>query len=325
MRAYRLLTILMLLQARGQVTARELAERLEVSRRTVYRDLEALAAAGAPVYAERGGGGGWKLLEDRALQVPTLDNAQRLALQLGGRRDLQDDLGLRGAAELAWARLEVALGRDDVAIDERLLVDSPSWRGVRDDVTALPIIQQAVFRGRRLQICYERSGKPVERIVDPLGLVVKGRIWYLIAAVNGQARTYRVSRVLEATTLPEPVERPDGFQLRDWWAGQQRDFVEQLPRYVVRAKARGGALESLRRGGWYVVIEHQSEPDEAAFCELQLTFNAEFHALGWAFAGGEDIEVLEPPELRTSLIARAKLVLDHYQGENGAIQRCPPR
>src|SRR5688572_4519030 len=166
MRAYRMLTILLLLQSRGQVTAGELAERLEVSRRTVYRDLEALAAAGAPVYAERGDGGGWRMLDGGELELPSLDEAQLRALQIGGRRDLLDDLGLRGAAELAWARLETALDRDDPAIDDRLLVDSPSWRERRDDVSALPIIQRAVFRGQRVQILYESRGEPVGRTVD---------------------------------------------------------------------------------------------------------------------------------------------------------------
>jgi predicted DNA-binding transcriptional regulator YafY len=312
MRAYRMLTILLLLQSRGQVTAGELAERLEVSRRTVYRDLEALAAAGAPVYAERGSGGGWRMLDGGELELPSLDDAQLRALQLGGRRDLLDDLGLRGAAELAWARLETALDRDDPAIDERLLIDSPSWRDRRDDVTALPVIQRAVFRGQRLQMLYERGGEPVGRMVDPLGLVVKGSTWYLVAAAGGQLRTYRVSRVLEATLLPEPAERPDDFRLREWWAEQQRGFVERLPRYAVQALARGRALELMAFGGWFATIERQSEPDRDGFCELDLAFNAEFHALAWACAGGSDIIIRNPPELRQRIIEQAEVLLAHY-------------
>ena len=312
MRAYRMLTILLLLQSRGQVTAGELAERLEVSRRTVYRDLEALASAGAPVYAERGSGGGWRMLDGGELELPSLDEAQLRALQIGGRRDLLDDLGLRGASELAWARIETALGRDDSAIDERLLVDSPSWRERRDDLSALPVVQRAVFRGQRLQILYERDGEPVGRTVDPLGLVVKGSIWYLVAAHDGQLRTYRISRILEATQLPEPVERPAGFRLREWWDAQQRGFVERLPRYEVQALARNRALETLTRAGWYVTIERQSEPDEDGFCELDLAFNAEYHALGWACAGGADVIVRNPPELREQIARQAAVLLARY-------------
>jgi len=313
MRAYRMLTILLLLQSRGHVTAGELAERLEVSRRTVYRDLEALSAAGAPVYAERGGGGGWRMLDGGDLELPSLDDAQLRALQLGGRRDLLDDLGLRGAAELAWARLEEALDRRDPALDERLLVDSPSWRGRRDDVALLPVIQRAVFRGQRLSFLYDRGGEPVGREVDPLGLVVKGSTWYLIAAAGGQPRTYRVSRILEATIIPEPVMRPDGFRLREWWGEQQREFVEQLPRYPVRALARGQSLETLTRAGWYATVERQSEPNEDGYCEIDVAFNIEFHALGWACAGGPDVIVLDPPELREKIAERAAVLLRQYR------------
>jgi predicted DNA-binding transcriptional regulator YafY len=310
-RAYRLLTILLLLQTREQVTARELAERLEVSRRTIYRDLEALAAAGAAVYAERGYGGGWRLLDGSKLQLPALDTAQLRALQLGGRRDLLDDLGLRDAAMLAWSQLEVARGQDDAQqpLDERLLIDSPSWRERRDDVAALAEIQRAVFHSRRLQILYDRGGEPVARTLDPLGLVVKGSTWYLVAAVDGQPRTYRVSRVLEATQLSEPASRPGGFHLRAWWDEQQRGFVARLPRYAVVALVRGAAQATLAHGGWFVTVERQSEPDADGFCATELAFNAEYYALGWAFAGGADVVICEPTALCERLVGLAAQLL----------------
>jgi predicted DNA-binding transcriptional regulator YafY len=313
MRAYRLLTILLLLQSRGQVTARELAERLEVSQRTIYRDLEALSSAGAPVYAERGSGGGWRMLDGSGPELPGLDDAQIRALLLGGRRDLQEDLGLRGAAELAWARLEEAIGPRDQTADELLLVDSPSWRGRRDDVAALPVVQRAVFHGRRMQMLYGRDGEPVGRLVDPLGLVVKGSNWYLVAAVDGQPRTYRVSRVLEATLLPERVTRPEGFRLREWWDAQQRDFVERLPRFPVQALARGQSLDSLSRVGWYATVERQSEPDDDGYRTVAVAFQAEFHALGWAFSGGVDVVILQPVALRKRLVQLADVTLGIYR------------
>jgi predicted DNA-binding transcriptional regulator YafY len=248
-------------------------------------------------------------------ELPGLDDAQVRALLLGGRRDLQEDLGLRGAAELVWARLENAIGPRDQSVDELLLVDSPSWRGQRDDVSALPIVQRAVFHGKRMQMLYERDGEPVGRLVDPLGLVVKGSNWYLVAAVDGQPRTYRVSRVLEATVLPEQVARPEGFKLRDWWNVQQRDFVERLPRYPVRALARGESLDALSRVGWYATIERQSEPDDDGYRTLDVVFQAEFHALGWAFTGGTDVVILRPLSLRERLVGLAYATLGTYRVE----------
>lgn len=309
MRAYRLLSILLLLQSRGSVTARELAERLEVSRRTVYRDMDALAAAGAPVYAERGNRGGWRLLDSGDVDLPGLDEAQLRALQLGGRRDLLDDLGLRGAADLIWARLGEAANLRDA--DERLLVDEAGWRGRREDLSALPAIQRAVFGGRRLEILYERIDNQVRRTVDPLGLVAKGSIWYLVAAVDGEPRTYRVSRVREAVVLADPARPVEDFRLRTWWDAQQRDFTERLPRHPVRALARASALEWLRMGGWFVTIQRQSEPGPDSFCELELTFDAPDRALAWAFTGGADVVLLDPPELRLALAEQARAVLAH--------------
>lgn len=321
MRAYRLLSILLLLQTRGTLTARELAERLEVSQRTIYRDMDALSAAGAPVYAERGGNGGWRLLGEASPEVPGLDAAQLRALQLGGRRDLLDDLGLREAAELAWAQLESALGpapSTDPLQDERLLVDHPSWRGKRDAVAALPTIQRAVFAGQRLDMVYERSDGTVERTVDPLGLVVKGSVWYLVGRVDEQLRTYRVSRVVDATLRRETVQRPPDFRLREWWEASQAQFQRELPRYPLEVRVRGQALEWLTRGGWWAEIEEQSEADADGFCLLRVAFNAYEWALAWVFVGGADVQVLEPAELRDDLLRRAQSVLERADAVNTA-------
>jgi predicted DNA-binding transcriptional regulator YafY len=320
MRAYRLLSILLLLQAQpgGALSAGDIATRLGVSRRTVYRDMDALSAAGVPVYAERGNGGGWRLLDTNQHELPGIDEAQLRALQLGGRRDLQEDLGLRGAADLIWARLTDISS----APDERLLIDEAGWRGRRegDDLSNLPTIQRAVFSGQRLTIDYERNDGPVTRIVDPLGLVAKGSIWYLVAAVDGAPRTYRVSRVRDATLLPEPVSRPGGFRLRDWWQAQQQDFVERLPRYSVKALVRGPAIDWLRFGGWYATIERQSEPREDGFRELTIRFDALDRALAWAFSSGRDVILLDPPDLRDALANQARVVLDHL----GEVEGCGP-
>lgn len=337
MRAYRLLSILLLLQTRGTVTARELATRLEVSPRTIYRDMDALSAAGVPVFAERGGNGGWHLLTGNTPDVPGLDTVQMRALQLGGRRDLLEDLGLREASELAWARLEAALGgggsgdmqqgRPQGRLqgqDERLLVDHPSWRGRREVVSELPVIQRAVFSGQRLDMLYERNGEPVARTVDPLGLVIKGSVWYLVAQVGEQMRTYRVSRVLEATLRRETFTRPPDFHLRSWWEASQVQFREVLPRFPLHVRVRGAALEWLTRGGWWSKVESASVPDAHGFVEVHVNFDAYEWALAWCFIGGDDVQVLAPPELRADLVQRAQAVLRSAGTDTAAPAASPP-
>ncbi len=160
---------------------------------------------------------------------------------------------------------------------------------------------------------YERAGEPVERTVDPLGLVAKGSIWYLVAAVDGEPRTYRVSRVLEANVLAEPSRRPEGFRLRAWWDSQRRDFAERLPRHEVQALARGAALDWLRFGGWYATVVSQSEPRPDGFRALELTFDEPDRALAWAFTGGMDVILLAPVELRDQLAQQAEAVLTHLR------------
>src|SRR6185436_11627324 len=178
MRADRLLSILLLLQSRGQLSGRELAERLEVSERTLHRDMDALSAAGVPVFALRGRKGGWQLDEDWRTQVPGLDEAELRALLMAQPRVVGDGR-LASAAERALQKLIASLPvglRDKAAsIRQRLHVDTAGWRGARDDLSMLPIVQDAVARDRKLTIWYRRAGKEVvERAVDPLGLVAKG-------------------------------------------------------------------------------------------------------------------------------------------------------
>jgi predicted DNA-binding transcriptional regulator YafY len=185
MRADRLLSALLLLQAHGRLTGRELARRLEVSGRTVHRDMEALSAAGVPVFALRGAHGGWQLDNGWRTQVPGLDEAELRALLMSQPRMI-GDTRLAGAAERAigklLASLPVTLRQQAASIRQRLYVDTTGWRGVSENLVMLPMVQEAVSRDRKLKIHYQRPGtEAVERIVDPLGLVAKGSTWYLVA------------------------------------------------------------------------------------------------------------------------------------------------
>src|SRR5215510_1210258 len=211
MKADRLLSTLLLLQAHGRLTGREMAKRLEVSMRTVHRDMEALSAAGVPVFALRGAQGGWQLDKGWRTQAPGLDETELQALLMSQPR-VMGDVRLAAAAENALAKLvaslPAAMRERAASIRQRLHVDTTAWRGTGENLAMLPVVQDAVARDRRLSIRYDKSNRElVERTVDPLGLVAKGSTWYLFARTGRGMRTFRVSRIMEATLLDETFER----------------------------------------------------------------------------------------------------------------------
>ena len=265
MRADRLLSILLLLQTNRRLTAGELARRLGVSPRTIYRDMDALSAAGVPVVAERGSAGGWALLDDYRTDLTGLTEAESRALFLAAPARPLADLGLGQAAEAALIKLLAALPAMTRHAAEyarqRIYVDTAGWRQAEEPLTALPVLQDAVWRERTVRLAYCRGdGTTVERLVDPLGLVAKGRIWYLVAAVEGELRTYRVSRVLEATPTEEPCARPTDFDLAAYWERSSADFRAARPHYRVTVRAAAGDIQQIGRLGGFVRILRTDPP-----------------------------------------------------------------
>jgi predicted DNA-binding transcriptional regulator YafY len=310
MRADRLLSILLLLQVHQRITTRELARRLEVSQRTIHRDMEALGAAGVPVFAERGAGGGWRLVEKYQTDLTGLTPAEIQALFLKPS-GLLTDLGLSRASEAALIKLLAALPsisrRDAEFVRQRIHVDGAGWFRSGEDVPFLPTLQEALWQERRLGLSYQRSdGAVVERLVDPLGLVAKGRIWYLVAAVEGEMRTYRVSRVQGAQVVDQPCMRPRDFDLAAHWEQSKVDFKANLPRYLATVRAAPDALPRIRSGWVFARILHQDPPDAEGWVRLSIQFEVEDEACERVLSLGPQIEVLEPPELREKVLCLAE-------------------
>ncbi len=223
--------MLLLLQARGQVTAAELAERLEVSPRTVYRDAEALSSAGVPVYTERGRSGGIRLLPGYRTDVTRLTQDEARTLFVLTTRGAHEDLGLGNAARSAILKVMRAIPEPfrpaATATSQRILVDPAGWMRGSEPAGQLGVLQAAVFSGRRLRLGYRSSGprkpgeprKPgaSERVVDPYGLVCKAGIWYLVADQRGEPRLFRVSRVTSAVPDEAPARHRDGVELAELW------------------------------------------------------------------------------------------------------------
>jgi predicted DNA-binding transcriptional regulator YafY len=319
MRADRLISILTFLQNKSRMTAGDLATRLEVSERTIFRDMEALGMAGIPVVADRGVGGGWSLLDSYRTHLTGLNLAEIQALFVNTPQQLLDDLGLRAASELALIKLLgnlPALQRQNAEfIRQRIHIDSSGWKDFNEDISALPAVQEAIWSERKVTLVYRRGdGETVERTLDPLGLVAKGSVWYLIAGVENDFRTYRVSRIDSVTMLAEPVIRPPEFDLATYWRDSTARFTATLPRYPAKMRVKTSMLAWIK--SWrFGKIDAISAPDADDWVEVTAVFDVIEEACGYILGCGDHIEVLEPAELRVRVIELAQNVVAFYGRE----------
>jgi predicted DNA-binding transcriptional regulator YafY len=305
MRATRLVSLLLQLQTRGRLTAAELAERLEVSVRTVHRDVESLAAAGVPVEAVRGPAGGYRLAGGYRTRLTGLTADEAEALFAAGMPGPAAELGLGGEFAAARLKLLAALPhelQERATRAERLFhLDTRGWFRAEDRVPHLPALAAAVWQGCRARIRYREGGLVVQRTIDPLGLVLKGGAWYVVARRSVGMRVYRVSRVASVRALEETFERPSAFELTVFWEQWSRSFEETLPRVEVTVRVD----EDVRR--WL--------PGEPRVDEDGRTVVAFAH-LGDAYREllrfGTQLEVLEPAELRERIAETSRDVAAMY-------------
>jgi len=317
MRADRLLSILLLLQNRGRATTRELAERLEVSPRTIHRDMEALGTSGVPVYADRGAAGGWKLAEGYRTNLTGLKTEEMSALLLAAPA-LLADLGLLRPFENAVQKLLASapsiLKNDAEVARERIHVDGAGWHQAAEPVVHLQRIQEAVWLERSIRIAYVRNGDgepPTERVVRPLGLVAKRSTWYLVAEADSDYRTYRVSRIADVELLDETFERPAGFNLAAYWQQSTETFRSSLPRYETKLLATPLAVRRLQSEKFATLVS-AGETTRPGRMEATVQFHTLETAAEAVLGFGADAFVLEPVELRDYVLARARGIVDLY-------------
>ncbi len=314
--------MLLLLQARGQVTAAELAERLEVSPRTVYRDAEALSSAGVPVYTERGRAGGIRLLPGYRTDVTGLTQDEARALFVLTTGGVHEDLGLGNAARSAILKVMRAVPEPfrpaATATSQRILVDPAGWMRGSEPAGQLGVLQGAVFAGRRLRLRYRSSGQrePSERVVDPYGLVCKSGIWYLVADQRGEPRLFRVSRVTSAVPVEAPVRRRDGVELAELWHTLRRQVEERPAEVAVLARVRREWLDMFRRiCASHLVGGEEDSEGGAEWAAVRLRFGA-VPAARMLLSFGSHVEVMSPPEVRADLAMVAAEVVARYAGSN---------
>ena len=321
MRADRLISILLLLQIHTRITARELAERLEVSERTVHRDMEALSMAGIPVFAERGAGGGWSLTENYKTNLNGLNDTEVQALFLTRPPRLLADLGLDKASEGALLKLLAAIPatarRKAENVSQRIYVDVAGWRNADEAVPWLPVIQDAVWQERKLKLAYQRGDEcAVERVVEPLGLVAKGSVWYLVAQIEGGIRNYRIGRVRQAELLEEGFVRPAAFDLAATWRQSNAEFKAKFPRYEVTVRVHPEALWRLQFGGRFATVEQISEPEADGWMRATMNYQVAENACENLLGLGTQVEIVEPVELREQVVELARSVVAFYAGQS---------
>ncbi len=320
MRADRLLSLLLLLQNRGRTTAPELAAELEVSVRTVYRDIDALGASGVPVLADRGPAGGYRLADGYRTRLTGLTDAQAGSLFLAGVPGPAQDLGLGADLAAAQLKLQAALPAQLAGrarqVQERFHLDATAWFRDADPVPHLARIAQAVWDQRVLHAHYRRWRGEVRRELHPLGLVLKGGIWYLVAGVGDDAvRTYRVARFLAVDTAEDGFERPAGFELAAYWQDSTDRLEAALRRRTaqLRLSPRGRQLLPMQFGAAGTrALADAGPPDADGWVRISLAVESEAVAVGDLLRLGTEAEVLGPPELRRALAETVTALADRY-------------
>ena len=326
MRADRLVSLLLLLQNRGRMTAPELSVELEVSVRTVYRDVEALGAAGVPVLADRGPEGGYRLMDGYRTRLTGLTDAEAESLFLIGvptaARDLGMDAVLTTARHKLRAALPTPLAERAARAQDRFHLDAPAWFRDADEVPHLGVITEAVWERRILLVRYLRWRGEVERELCPLGIVLKGGTWYLVAlageGTEPAVRTYRVSRVQEAHPTGELFDRPTGFDLVEYWEESARRLEASVLQGTAHLRLAPEAVKLLpmRFGAIGRRALEAAAPAEAdGWVEVHLEVESLPVAVGDLLRMGASAEVLGPPDLRRAVAAEAEATARLYGGE----------
>ncbi|GLH82146.1 transcriptional regulator [Bradyrhizobium sp. SSBR45G] len=319
MRASRLLSILTTLQAKGQATAPELAEACEVSVRTIYRDIDALAAAGIPVYAERGAEGGFRLLDGYRVRLNGLSPAETDALFMAGLPGPAAALGL-DALSTAQTKLVAALPQSLRAnagrMQARFHLDAPGWFGEAEEPPHLRAIADALLADRLVDIRYQSWRAEKRRRVAPLGLVLKGGSWYLAGKVERSVRTYRVARILDCTVTDESFARPPAFDLAAHWrAATERLEAELHPNIAtVRLSPLGVKLLEVWSQPYVRARTRLADDADADGWRIATipTGTTLWHAAGELLRFGPEADVLDPPELRAKMAELAQAMARRY-------------
>jgi predicted DNA-binding transcriptional regulator YafY len=325
MLASRLLSTLMLLQARGRVSARELAAAFEVSVRTVHRDIDQLSAAGIPVYAERGRNGGFALLDGYRTKLTGLTQPEAESLFLAGLPGPAAQLGLADMLSAARLKLLAALPAHAQPgaerISARFHLDPDPWFRAADPHPCLQTVARAVWSETVLEIHYRPAGREEARTtrVLPLGLVLKAGTWYLVAQIRKAIRTFRVASIETAKAAEEWFVRPKNFDLAAHWKKACRDYEDGLWRShaVIRLSPHGAGLLHLLGSHVQAVAQETAKPDRGGWIRCTIPIESEMQGVRELIRLCEDVEVLGPPTLREKMAATLSAMARRHGSASG--------
>ena len=312
MKSDRLVSLLLLLQARSPRSARDLAEALEVSARTIYRDVEALSLSGVPVYAERGSNGGIALAEGYRKAITQFSTEELNALFLAAADPLAE-LGVTGH-QRALDKLAGALPdlqrRAAQQARQRILLDHNRWYRTQQPAEVLATLRRAVWDDRKIELQYrDRTGAETTRTVDPLGLVSKAGVWYLIARdPNGEERTFRAERIVAAKELPERFTRPESFDLGAYWIASQAAMQSGADPYEVTLRAQNDAVDMIV-SFWNAQIVDHGDGEKT----LRVRFPSQSAAVSQITGWGARVRIIEPRDLLDAAIAHLREALASYE------------
>ncbi len=319
MRADRLLSLMMLLQTRKQMTAEELADELEVSKRTIYRDIDALGIAGVPVYANGGPGGGYALLDSYRTTLTGLNDHEIRALFMLTIPGPLADLGVNQQLKAAILKLTSSFAADHHEhadyLRQRLHLDPAGWFQADEPVPHLKTVQEAAWQDRQLVLSYRRrNGTVSSRTISPFGLVAKASIWYLVAATDRGMRVYRVSRIESVQMTQAHFIRPQGFDLAEFWTDWVIGYKASLPKYPVTLRIGPDLIPVLHNILGYDVrpLLEQARPDSEGWRVVDHTFEKFEEAQTYVLGMGASVDVIAPEELRASVLKIAADVVAHY-------------
>ena len=322
MQASRLLSILMLLQARGRMTARALAQAMEVSQRTILRDVDQLSAAGVPLWGERGRQGGFQLSAGWSTQLTGMTEPEANALLLAGLPGPATELGLGAAAASARLKLVASLPsawREQAdRVGECLHIDPLDWFRARDTPKFLREVADAVWHGRRISVNYESWRGAAKRELEPLGLVLKAGAWYLVARTAGKdsVRTYRLASVLALTPSVRKFKRPRGFDLGRTWRESAARFESELHKVHARIRVSPRGLKWLENARIETIplpFETPRRNGRPDWRDMQMPIESIEHGARQLLGFGAEIEVIEPVELRAEVLRQAARLLELYR------------